>query len=705
MRLSARRSPRTVLLATLALAAATIAPTPIAAATAAHPGASHSRHDHQLAPLPVDRPRPGTPVALPVVNGPLAVSPTPRAAAGDSVAMRLLVIAKDAEDFGLPTWKAILDRVGTPYDVLLARTDPFDATRLVRPDGTGRYSAILLTDNALLYADGSGNYTSALTPAKWNALWDYERNYKVRQVSLYTSYGTFPEDYCLRPGTEGAIGAPVNATLTPQGAKLFDYLKPSAQLPIQLSYAYRSTLAPNCAAQPTLRIGNAVVGVISTSVDGRERAALTFSSHQHLLQTDLFGFGLVRWATKGVFLGERRHWLSADVDDLFISTAHLYPDGHVETDPGFRLTGQELLAAQQRQTLLRAEFPQASNFKLNIAYNGQGINPAAPPRCGPLPTPDPLTSHARCLAGSFHWINHTLSHPALDFTTYAENYAEISDNLAVAQRVGLQVPRTVLKTPAYSGLGVYIPDPNAPDGTPPTDFGLQASNRNLLKAATDLGVTVMQGNMSFASHVPSCFNCGIYHPLQPNMFVVPGWPTNISYQATTPAEETLYFNRVYGPNGTFPYFDHDLSYGEVLHSETEVALQHVLSGSAYTHTFHQGNLHEYGPGRSLVFDWLAVLLGKYSTYYSVPLETPDGAKLAGYSQLRNAHFAALATGRDAVWNRATNQITYVAGSTGTLFTTGASNGASTTTRYGPDLIAHTSFTAGSTVTLTAAPRP
>jgi hypothetical protein len=696
------------LLAALALAAATIAPTPVAAATAPPPKAPAGHHDHQLAPLPVDRPRPGTAPALPVKNGPLSITPGALgfAAATDTIAMRLLVIAKDGTDFGLPTWKAVLDRIGTPYDVLLARSDPFDAGRLVRSDGSGRYSGVLLTDNALLYADSSGNFVSALTPAKWNLLWDYERNYKVRQVSLYTSYGTFPEDYCLRPGTEGAIGASTPTALTSQGARVFDYLVPSAQVPIQQSYAYRAALAPNCAAQPTLKIDDSVVGVLSTSADGRERAALTFSSHQNLLQTDLLGYGLVRWATKGVFLGERRHWLNVDVDDWFNATEHLYADGHLESSPGFRLSGPEALSAQQQQAILRTEFPQASGFTLNLAYNGSGLDPAAPSQCSSVATPDPLTSFSRCVANNFRWINHTMSHPQMDFTSYAESYAEINDNLLVAQRAGIQVPRTVLKTPAYSGLGVYIPNPNAPDGTPPTDFGLSSSNRNLLRAANDIGVRVLQGNMSFPSQVPACFNCGIYHPLQPNQFIVPGWPTNVSYQATTPAEEAVYFNRVYGPHGTFPYFDHDLSYGEILNSETEVALQHVLSGSAYTHTFHQGNLHEFSPGRSLVFDWLTVLLGKYSTYYKVPLETPDWTVLAGYAQLRNAHFTALASGRDAVWNRATNQITYVAGSAGTLFSTGASGGpGTTTTRYGSDLIAHTTFTAGSTVTLTAAPRP
>ena len=39
---------------------------------------------------------------------------------------------------------------------------------------------------------------AASTSTEWNILWAYERNFGVRQAALYTSYGTWPEDYCLQ---------------------------------------------------------------------------------------------------------------------------------------------------------------------------------------------------------------------------------------------------------------------------------------------------------------------------------------------------------------------------------------------------------------------------------------------------------------------------------------------------------------------------
>ncbi|GAA1351296.1 hypothetical protein GCM10009660_48900 [Catellatospora bangladeshensis] len=645
------------------------------------------------------------PPRLAVADGALAPAAPPAGAAADGrVALRPLVVAVDSADFGLSTWKAVLDRVGTPYDVLSARTEPLTADRLVRPDGVGRYNAILLTHNALLHPDGAGGHVSALDDAEWQALWAYERTRGVRQVSLYTSWGTFPEDYCLRPGTEGGITSPVHLALTGAGAEFFDRLKPAARVPVAHSYAYRSALAPGCAARPLLTLGEHVMGVVGASADGRERAALTFSSGEHLAQSDLLGYGLLRWATRGVLVGESRHWLNVDVDDWFNTGHHLHADGHVETDPGFRLSGPDAagVAAQQRD--LRADHPVAGDFALNLPYNGGGLDPAAPARCAAPPTGDALTSYSRCLAGEFRWLNHTVRHPELNSTAYAETRAEIADNLTIARQAGLTVPTEVLKTPAYSGLGVYHPDPGAPPTDPPTDFGLAASNKALLDASRDLGVRYLHGNMSFASHRPGCFNCGIRHPLEPSVMVVPDWPTDIGYHVTTPAEQTYFYNSLHRRSGGLLPHERDLTYAEVVDRESDVALRHVTTGSAYAHTLHQGNLRQYSRLRSLTFDWLRAVVEKYSATHRVPLRTPDWPSLARYADERTAHFAELGSGRDAVWDKHSNAVTHTPATTGRLFFTGVTAQAGVVDAYGTDKVTSVPIAAGVALVATATPR-
>ena len=191
--------------------------------------------------------------------------------------------------------------------------------------------------------------------------------------------------------------------------------------------------------------------------------------------------------------------------------------------------------------------------------------------------------------------------------------------------------------------------------------------------------------MSFASHQPKCFNCGIYHPLQPDLLLVPDWPTNIAFEATTPQEQLSRYNSLYGVHGTQQPGDHNFTYDEFVEAEANLALGQVMSGSVYSHTLHQTNLHQYAPGRCLVFDWLDAVVAKYSAYYRVPLENPDWLTLATYVRDRTAHFQALSSRRDAVWDRVTNTVTYTPAADTALFVTGlATRPATEADQHGPD---------------------
>ncbi|MGY0235214.1 Agd3-related carbohydrate-binding protein [Longispora urticae] len=693
-RMPGRSLPGRIILAVALVGSVAVVSGTVTTAQAA-PGHTDD-HRHSVIRADAARPQVKTPEKLPVRNGPLSTA-APRAAAAlaptDKVALRALVIAVDAGDFGAATWKSSLDQIGAPYDLLYARNAPLGA--LTRPDGTGKYNAVLLTNNALLYND-NGNYVSALDPAEWTALWEYEKAYKVRQVSLYTSYGTYPESYCLTPVSEGGIGdTPQNAVLTTAGAPIFDYLKAAANIPISLSYVYRTSVTPNCAATPILTLGGSVIGVTSTTADGRERLALTFTSNQYLIQANLLTYGLLRWASKGVFLGEQRHWLNVDVDDWFNNGDVLQPDGTVNSDPGYRMNGTDVTSTKTQQASLRSTYPLAAGFELNVPFNGEGIQPGVNVACLII-LEDALTGQSRCNKDDFRWVNHTLTHPKMNATDYNTSLAEIQSNLTAAAQIGLAVPTTVLKTPEYSGLGVYHPDPNN-DIDPPTDYGLGASNVNLLAAAKAAGVKYLHGNMSFASQKPACFNCGIYHPLEPSLLIVPDWPTNIAYHVTNPAQETQFYNSYYGPQGKFPYWPVNQTYDQIIGHESDVALQHVMTGSAYSHTVHQNNLRQYAANKNLTFDWLRAVAGKYSTYYNVPLRNPDWVALAGYVADRTAHFGSLSAGNDAVWDRATNQVTFTGA--GPVFATGVR--AAGFDAYGTDSISKVP----TATVLTAYPKP
>lgn len=638
-----------------------------------------------------------------------------------TLALRQLVIATGPQDRQLSTWKAVLDRIGTPYDVIYARAGAFTRSPLVRSDGAGRYNAVLLTSSALLVPDGKGRYTSAFRASDWATLWDYERRHRVRQVSLSSGGGTYPEETCLREVSEGSTGAaspPIR--LTEAGAAVFDHLRPDVSLPLGNSYVYRTSIIAGCDVKPWLTFDGDVAGAMSTR-DGRERAALTFSLGAGQRLECMLGHGLLRWATRGIFLGEQRHWLNVDVDDWFNANTHIAPTT-AQADPNedakdaevFRMTGPEALAISQAQRALGARYPVAAGFMLNMAYNGGDINPKAPAQCSSENTPDPLTSYSRCLMGEFRWINHTLTHPSLDDTSYRRTYDEISENRQAAAGIGLPVPTEVLKTPAYSGLGIRQRS-SAEVSANGVAGGLSGSNPNLLKAASKLGITYLHGDMSFAGHRPDCFNCGRTLPTQPDLFLVPDWPTNIFWQAIDPVEETAGYNVIYGRGGALGGPGGvNRTYEQIIDAEADQLLQHIIQGSAYAHTLHQTNLHVYAPGRSLAFDWLNAAVARYSASYQVPLANPDWKTLAAYVEGRTRHFDAIRRGPDALWNRVTNVVTYTPTGDGTLFVTGLATrragsadqaGPDEADHYGTDSVSETDSTAGTTVSYLASPRP
>lgn len=716
----------------------------------------------------------GAPVALPVqdadANRPLADVQIPgmaqpqrqgvqsQALPANRVALRILVIGSTAEDPGLLAWRAILDQLGASYEVLQAATQ--NLTDSVLEDATGgRFQAILLASNNLSYEVSPGVFASAFTGDEWSRLWAYQRKYAVRSVSLYTFPGPGtptvrfgePEDYCIRSvrpaGDEGvrtdnpATNPPgdpppypaIQMTLTPEGRGLFGYLNPSAVIPIQNAFTYPARLStaqesPGCLVQPLLRdsSGN-VLGVFSLSADGRERIALTFASNPFLLHTQLLGYGLVRWATRGLFIGERRHILAVDVDDWGLESDWwddtLQPGEPLRYRPQpFRLSAQDAWSVYQQQRQLNATYPLSNGFMLNLAFNGRGVNSGVAASCNPgVSSGDPLSSLTKCLASRMRWVNHTRDHPSMDnITDPAALRFQIAENTRLANQLGLWYGSKTLKTGELSGLGWYrspapapiilptlptecppIATPTGPGSSEPRkDFGLVCANQALQDRAIELGIRYIHGNYSVISHQPPCPICGV--ALRPDLLMIPVWPTNIAYTVTNPTEATSFYNYIYAPGGQNPYWPRPLSYEEILEQETNLALYH-LQTSASSHYFHQANLREFAPGQSLVFDYLNRLMQKYSSYYQIPVLNPSWDEIGEYVAERTNHTQLLQAGITATWDRSANQVIFTAppGRSGVLFFTGAAQGESRV--YAGDTVSKVSFSAGQSLSFTYTP--
>ena len=163
------------------------------------------------------------------------------------------------------------------------------------------------------------------------------------------SYYTFPEArYGLAlSGTTGysnTPAAPAKLTVTSAGNSLFPYLVPGNPLDVVYAYYYPST--PVAAAGETTTpimtitgpgVTNQTVGVTHKAADGRESLAMTFDSNQYLMHSLTLNYGIFNWVTKGVFIGQRKVFLTPQSDDFFLAN-DLYSNSPAACRPaGFSL--------------------------------------------------------------------------------------------------------------------------------------------------------------------------------------------------------------------------------------------------------------------------------------------------------------------------------------------------------------------------------
>ncbi|GGQ99379.1 Agd3-related carbohydrate deacetylase [Deinococcus ruber] len=607
------------------------------------------------------------------------------------VALKVLILSAGSGDFGIASAKSMLDQAGVPYDVIDTASTALTSDSLVAPDGTGRYQGVILTSGSLSYVNTSGAYVSGLDSAGWNTLWNYEAAYKVRQLSLYTYPGSVPEDYGLRDA--GAASGTADARLAAGGSSVFTDLKTTISLPIRYAYNYPATLTPvaGVTTTPLLTDASGRVLAATSTTAGRERLALTFAQNPYLLHTELLGYSLVNWLTKGVYLGDYRRFNQLDIDDWFLPddqfnavTKTLMPDA-------FRISASDALALPAQQNALHAQYPAANAFRFSMMFNGvcAATDATTFDQCSyPLTLSDPLTAATRTLSNTFDWVSHTYDHAYMDFLNLTDASGELSKNLTVGTQLGLNMSKKVILSGDMSGLGYYNP---AGDGLK-TDYGLGASNPNFLQAAVNNGAQFIPSNHSVVSQYDStCSICGVTHPLNSGIFLVPRWPTNIFYDVTTPDESAAAYNSVYGPTGTFPFWDHNLSFSEILDKESDIGLSHWLSGTAFPHYMHQPNLRQYAPGHSLAYDWEAATLKKYASYSTLPLNTLRWDDLGAYVK---DHTSYMKSGTTGSWNRLLHIATIKSGSGGAAYLTGGIGG--TLSLYAGKTISRVQLGAGQT---------
>jgi len=585
-------------------------------------------------------------------------------------AARLLVLAADGTEPALGAITQTLDYLGTPYTVWVAGQHPGGLTADQLFSGThSYYQGVMLTSDSLsISPDGGATWQSALTDDEWATLWRYEAAFGLRQAIWYAKPTPL---FGFGPSIEvDSASTPLTATLTNAGKPVFAYLNPATAITIQDVMAYVAAV-DNKNATPLLvdAQGHALVAV-RTFPDGRQNLLLTFDNAASAIHTLALAYGVVNWVTGGLFLGERHVALSAQVDDVFIPNDIWLPGTPCAVGVSgraggatYRMNGEDLWALVAWQERARAR-PTTSNLRLNLAFNGLGTTNVA--------MTDTLLVATEQLQAHFAWISHTYSHLKLDAMDYPTSVDEIKRNNSVAAALRLsEYNPASLVTPEVSGL----------------------ANPQFLRAAHDQGLRYLVSDTSKADQDNPSPNAGRMNGYQPAILEIPRRPTELEYNVSQPAEWVAEYNCLNRST-----WGRDLSYQEILDTESNTLLQYLLTGELDPWMFHQANLRAYDGAHSLLSDLLDQTLAKYNRLSTLPILSPTmdvlGAKFANRMQYDMANVTATIGSSSITLTAQHDAIVPITG----LQTNEAE-------RYGTAYIAHLELKAGQSVTIPLPPAP
>lgn len=540
--------------------------------------------------------------ALASVASLVMAAESPVQAATPVTDMKVLVLSANGHEPAIEAWKAELTAQGVPFDLIVASTAAeITASTLAYGAGNGRYQAVVVANPDLISCD-TDPCASTVSAAELAALKSYRTSFGIRQVDAYT----YPSAAVglSAPTSSGDLNGTV-ASLTSSGATAFPYLVGS--VPIEYSYGYLANPAPapgeSFVSMVAASSGEPLVGVYQRS-DATQEMVVTMDSNPSTLHARLLLPGMLRWVTKGAYLGYSRNNLSVQIDDVFLpddrwdtvnNTTH-EDDG--ATIPLIRMVESDVTRLQNWQS--------ANGLKLDLAFNGAGSDEQVATYGS-----DKLTDALVGKASQFRWVNHTFSHPNLDLSTQEQIVSEINKNKQWASKKKIPLNAAELVTGEHSGLQ----NPAMPGALSTAKISWIASDNSRTPQQAKLGPAL----------------------------TVPRHPTNIYYNTATRQEQLDEYNYLYYENCTNTAVTTCLTspatWDQYVNREAAIMLAHMLANDVKPHYVHQGNVAEDG----VLYDVLDKVVSDYRKYVKVPLVQPTLSG-AGAGLARQAAWADVVAG-------------------------------------------------------------
>jgi len=609
--------------------------------------------------------------------------------------MKLLVLTNHDTEADYPAITTTLNYLHMPYDVFDYSTGPVTQNML--------YSGCHAFYNGIIVAflDGTA-YNPGSTPpaypfAGYDVLQTFEQTFAIRQVNWYVvpspSLG-----FNWSTGSQEGDSAAFNSQTAPA---VFPYVNQNNPLIIDPhAYVYLATASGGTALLSDAS-GNALMVSYSLG-DGREYLSLTFDSNQYMKHEQVLSYGLLTWVTKGLFVGEKHIYFTAQIDDWGIDDdiwalnpqTQQYPAcGTAPDQTGMtkRIAATDADALVAWQNTWQAN-PIFANFKLYQAFNGCGFgtndsNCSSANWFGPNDTLTQWTLNSANTA-HFGWINHTYEHPSLDGNSVPSDSSQLSLNIKAGQNAGfVDFSGANLVTPGITGL----------------------NDANALQAMVDNGVGYVVSDTScvpeaFVGVLPTCdtsnnngpgpgFNKPIINSIQPSITEVPRRPNNLFFNVGDPNGWQNEYRCIYASTPPYNTYTEQQINDFIANS----FVSWMLEGDADPQMFHQTNLSSYDGTHSLLSDLLDDTFKNYLSYFNLPVRSMSLDTLGQFMLNNQAMDTSGIVG--TINNGSSRTITLTVAQPATIPVTGLqSTGAEL---YGGQSISHVALTAREILTLRA----
>ncbi|ORX79586.1 hypothetical protein BCR32DRAFT_294337 [Anaeromyces robustus] len=564
------------------------------------------------------------------------------------IGMRALVLSTEIPESVLSS----LASYGIAYDNLIYNCDnPLNDQLYLFDENNGypKYNMIVIA-NGGMRCTCNGEYISALKQEHWDALNQYEAKYNIRRVTLnevsdVKEIGV--QDYEYKGKKDSTV------SLKPADNAFTQYLFNNTGI---LDTAPLNTLGANYnlvkivddkISTPVLYYDieneKAIAAVYSVLRYGNERLTFFMSSNKGTPTGLILNHLWIPWASKYIYTGFRRIYLTQHVDDVF-STQTLISSpvafNHWPREYSASVEDFDNLIQYQKDIL--SKMPAGSSYQLEFAYNGYGLidksiyqfyiaddakvsNSYVKPKGTGICRWPSFPYNVNWLESelskirlynyfsapekheNFYWISHGFTHQLLNTATSNDVKNQIDNNVNMAIRLGIYEKDIYSKksiiTPHSSGLH----NVDAIETFLSSGITSASGNINRDDITNDDTINAKKAYLPWVTTINSSNIDGFP--------VIPRIPTMMFNECSTPLENTIKYNQIFEGTGMESTFD------EILNRDSQKALLFLLQLRHNPFKFHQANIRSNGVSdkKSLIQLWTEKLVDQYNKYVIWPI--------------------------------------------------------------------------------------